>query len=148
MASGLSPKPSKGVGAMPISYNDFLRWFSGHRLSHAIKTLDAYADFLKWFESRQFFGSIASASASVVHTGNSVACLSNSPSHAPWLLDSGASDHISGSKSLFSHISTSGYLPSVTLANGTQTQSEGMRATYPLPSLSIDSVLYVPSLPS
>ena len=143
MASGLSHSLSTGVGALLISYSEFLRLFSKHRLSHSIKPLDAYADFLKWFESCQIFGS----TASVVHTGNSVSCLSNSPSHAPWLLDSGASDHISGNKSLFSHISTSGYLPSVTLANGTQTQSEGIGTTHPLPSLSVDSVLYVPGAP-
>ncbi|RVW89031.1 Retrovirus-related Pol polyprotein from transposon RE2 [Vitis vinifera] len=39
----------------------------------------------------------------------------------PWILDSRASDHISGNKDLFSSITTTSVLPTVTLANGSQT---------------------------
>ena len=44
----------------------------------------------------------AAKSASVAQTGNASACLTHTSSVEPWILDSGASDHISGNKDLFS----------------------------------------------
>ena len=73
-----------------------------------------YADFLKWYEHHQN----SDFTAFVAHTSNSFACLSQFTSLRPWVLDSTAIDHISGSKALLSSLSTSGYLPTVTLANG------------------------------
>ncbi|XP_061348750.1 uncharacterized protein LOC133294107 [Gastrolobium bilobum] len=69
---------------------------------------------------------ITSSTATVVHTGNSVAGFTQSSSFGHWILDSSASDHISGNKSLFFSLSTSGYLPAVTMANGSQAQSHGI----------------------
>lgn len=43
------------------------------------------------------------------------------PSLGPWFLDSSVTDHITSNKSLFSTLSTFGHLPSITLANGSQT---------------------------
>ncbi|KAJ9692401.1 hypothetical protein PVL29_011453 [Vitis rotundifolia] len=70
--------------------------------------------------------------ASVAQTGNSS------------ILDSGASDHISGNKDLFSSITTTSALPTVTLANGSQTVAKGIGLAHPLPSLPLTSVLYTP----
>ena len=61
-----------------------------------------------------------------MHTGHSFACLSQSSSLSPWVLDSAATNHIFGNKALLSSFSTSGYLPTVTLANGAKTQSHGV----------------------
>nr|XP_027190897.1 uncharacterized protein LOC113786738 [Cicer arietinum] len=47
-----------------------------------------YEDFLRWVEYCQNSSSAISAAQS----GNSPVCIS--PSHSPWILDSGASDHI------------------------------------------------------
>ena len=61
----------------------------------------------------------ASKSASiafVAQIGNAFACLSHPA--GPWFLDSGASDHLSDSKDVFSSLTFSFPLPMVTLANG------------------------------
>ncbi|XP_027338308.1 uncharacterized protein LOC113852270 [Abrus precatorius] len=93
----------------------------------------SYDDFLKWYDDLQ----ASSSTAAVAHTGNSFVGLSHSS--GPWVLDSGATDHITGNKSLFSSLSTSGYLPSVIMENGSQTQSQGVGVVHPLPSLSINN---------
>ncbi|RVW50044.1 Retrovirus-related Pol polyprotein from transposon RE2 [Vitis vinifera] len=89
----------------------------------------------------------ATKSASVAQTGNASACLTHTSSLGPWILDSGASDHISGNKDLFSSITTTSALPTVTLANGSQTMAKGFGFAHPLPSLPLHSVLYAPECP-
>ncbi|XP_073222446.1 uncharacterized protein [Cicer arietinum] len=96
-----------------------------------------YEDFLRWVQSHP-----NSSSTSVAHTGNSSVYLSQSSSLGPWVLDSGASDHVTGNKGLFSSLSTSGFLPTVTSANGTQTRSQGVGTVHILPSISVAFVLY------
>ena len=85
--------------------------------------------------------------ASVAQTGNASACLTHTSSLGPWILDSGASDHISGNKDLFSSLTTTPTLPTVTLANGSQTMAKGIGLAHPLPSLPLTSVLYTPECP-
>ena len=80
----------------PGKYEEFLR------LTHAVK-----------------FASIAS----VAHTGNASGYLAHSL--GPWILDSGASDHLSGNKDLFSSLTITSPLLMITLANGTQTMARG-----------------------
>ncbi|RVW27581.1 Retrovirus-related Pol polyprotein from transposon TNT 1-94 [Vitis vinifera] len=85
--------------------------------------------------------------ASVAQLGNASACLTHTSSLGPWILDSGASDHLSGNKDLFSSITTTSDLPTVTLANGSQTVAKGIGLALPLPSLPLTSVLYTPECP-
>lgn len=47
----------------------------------------------------------------------------------------------------FSSLSTSGYLPTITSTNGSQTQSQGIGTTHFLPSLTVESVLFVANCP-
>ena len=89
----------------------------------------------------------AAKSDSVAQTGNASACLTHTSSLGPWILDSGASDHISGNKDLFSSLTTTPTLPTVTLANGSQTVAKGIGLAHPLPSLPLTSVLYTPECP-
>ncbi|RVX05223.1 Retrovirus-related Pol polyprotein from transposon RE1 [Vitis vinifera] len=79
--------------------------------------------------------------------GNASACLTHTSSLGPWILDFGASDHISGNKDLFSSITTTSALPTVTLANGSQTMAKGFGFAHSLPSLPFHSVLYAPECP-
>ena len=85
--------------------------------------------------------------ASIAQIDNVSVCFTQFPSLSPWILDSGASDHIFGSKHLFSSITTTSALPTVTLANGSQTIAKGIGLAHPLPSLPLHSVLYAPKCP-
>ena len=102
-----------------------------------------YNKFLKWYKDQQF----SSSTASVAHTGTSFVGLTQSSSPGPWVFDSGATDHITGNKSLFSSLSSTNPLPSVTLADGFRVSSHGVGTVKLFPSLTIDNVLYVPGSP-
>jgi len=107
--------------------------------------LAIFNDFLKWYEERQ--SSSSTTSAFVARTGTSFVGLTHSDSLGPWVLDSGATDHITGNKSLFSSLSCSDHLPSVTMADGSRVSSHGVGTVNIFPSISIDHVLYVPRSP-
>ena len=83
--------------------------------------------------------------AFVAQTDNVSACLTHSS--APWILDTGASDHIFGNKDIFSSLTFSFPLLTITLANGSQTIAKGIGSVCPLPSLPLTFVLYVPDFP-
>ncbi|RVW34794.1 hypothetical protein CK203_078054 [Vitis vinifera] len=83
--------------------------------------------------------SSSASQASVAQPSNASACLTHTSSLGPWILDSGASDHISGNKDLFSSITTTSALLTVTLANGSQTVAKGIGLALPLPSLPLTS---------
>jgi len=99
-----------------------------------------FNEFHKWCEDRQNPSSLAS----VAHSGTSFVGLTHSTSLGPWVLDSGATYHITGNKSFFSSLSTTGCLPSVTMANGYKVPSHGVGTINLFSSLSIGNVLYVP----
>ena len=64
-----------------------------------------------------------------------------------WVINSGASDHISGNTSLFSTISFQEKSHFITLANGSKTSSKGVGQAILSPSLNLKSVLFVPNCP-
>ena len=81
-----------------------------------IFTLSEYEEYLRLTQAAK-----SSSIASVAQTGNVSTCLTHSP--APWILDTRASDHISGNKDLFSSLTFPSALPTITLANGSQNHS-------------------------
>jgi hypothetical protein len=95
-----------------------------------------------------------SAAATLAHVGDSSACISHSV--GSWILDSGAPDHVVGNPSLIfillpPKIPLTCYLlkyltTSITLANGSKTLVTGIGQALPLPSLSLNYVLFVPDL--
>ena len=90
----------------------------------------------------------AAKSAPIFHvaqTSNASACLIHSS--GPWILDSGASNHLYGNKDIFSSLTITSPLPMITLANGSQTMAKGISSASPLPSVPLTSVLYVPECP-
>ena len=83
----------------------------------------------------------------VAQTDNTYACLSHSSSLGQWILDSGASDHLSGNKDLFSSLTITSPLPMIILANGSQTIAKGISSACHLSSLPLTFVLYVHNYP-
>ena len=104
-------------------------------------TGNAYDDYLHYQAAKSAFV------ASVAQSDNASACLTHTSSLGPWILDSDASDHISGNKDLFSSLTITPTLPTVTLANGSQTVAKGIGLAHPLPSIPLTSVLYTPKCP-
>ena len=104
-------------------------------------TANEYDDYLRYQAAK------SASVASVTQTGNASACLTHTSSLGPWILDSGASNHISGNKDLFSSLTTTPTLPTVTLANGSQIVAKGIGLAHPLPSLPLTFVLYTPECP-
>ena len=103
-----------------------------------ILTPSEYEEYLRLTQEAK-----SSSIASVAQTGNVSACLTFSS--APWILDTGVSDHIFGNKDLFSSLTFPSPLPTITLANGSQTIAKGIGSVCPLPSLPLTYVLYVPN---
>ena len=50
-------------------------------------------------------------------------------------------------KTFFSSLTFPSLLPTITLANGSQTIAKGIGSAFPLPSLPLTYVLYVPNFP-
>ena len=69
-----------------------------------------------------------------------------SSSSTPWILDSGASDHMTGDLSLLSDIIYPKSSTFVTIANGTKTCVKGI-GTIHISGLTFSSVLYLPQFP-
>ncbi|KOM48619.1 hypothetical protein LR48_Vigan07g232300 [Vigna angularis] len=87
-------------------------------------------------------------SNSMAQTSSSTACISQSPNdQTSWVIDSGASDHISGNPSLFSTLSFQEKSHLITLANGSKVSSKGIGHVSLSPSLNLQSVLFVPNCP-
>jgi len=100
----------------------------------------AFNEFLKWYEDRQNSGFTASI-ALKTHTSTSFVGITHSNSLGPWVLDSGATNHITGNKNFF--IFYVYLLCSITMANDSRVSSHGVSTIHLFPSLSIGNVFYV-----
>ena len=83
------------------------------------------------------------SSSSLIASGNTFLYSSSSPS---WVIDSGASDHMTGNSSLLSHTSSPCSPSFVTVANGTKTPVQG-KGTVTTSDLTLSDVLYLPEFP-
>ncbi|XP_073041739.1 uncharacterized protein [Primulina eburnea] len=90
----------------------------------------------------KFFSSTPTASlmASIGNPLNST----SAPSKAPWIIDSGASDHMTGSKMFFTTYSPSIFPRTVKIADGSFLLIHGTGLVSVGPSLCLKNVLYVP----
>ena len=80
--------------------------------------------------------------SSVAQTDNAFACLSHSS--GPWILNSGAFDHLYGNKDLSSSLTITLPLPMITLTNGSQTMAKEIGSACSLLFVPLTYVLYVP----
>ena len=97
-----------------------------------------------WFSGMMVVQPILSP-ATLALFDNSTTCLSHCV--GSWILDSGASDHVVANPSLISNLSPPNIPHSITLANGSKAQVTGIGQASPLPSLSLNYVLFVPGCP-
>ena len=99
---------------------------------------------------RRFASTDASSSASLAllptpYTSSTSALLaSSSPS---WIINSGASSHMTGTSSLLSSYHPTPSHPPITIADGRPCPLQGRGTTRVTPSLSLHQILYVPGFP-
>ncbi|KAG6431871.1 hypothetical protein SASPL_103441 [Salvia splendens] len=86
-----------------------------------------------------------SSSSTTTDASTSVAAFAVSPGKS-WMLDSGASTHITGTKSLLTSFSPSS-LPSVRLADGNYSPVTGTGVVKPTTHITLDNVLFAPNFP-
>lgn len=96
-----------------------------------------YAAFTQFQISQQS----SPSTAGLIQTGNASACLTTS---LPSVIDSGASDYMTGTSSNLSNFQPMSYVPCVTLANGSKTIVKGTGTATLSASLSLPSTLYMP----
>ena len=77
--------------------------------------------------------------ATLAQQGTSAACLATQD---PWVIDSGGTDHMTGTSSLLSDLEQSSSLPNVTLANGSTTTVSGLGTANLNPNLSLFCLIY------
>nr|KYP49035.1 hypothetical protein KK1_029238 [Cajanus cajan] len=101
---------------------------------------DDYQKYLQWKSMNQ--------AQSFSTTTVSTACISHSTTNqSPWILDSGASDHITSNKSMFSTMSPLKSPHLITLADGSRIAPKGIGQVSLSPSLHLNSVLFIPNCP-
>lgn len=82
------------------------------------------------------------SSATLVHSGK-ICMLSNNSSY--WIIDSGASNHMTDNKHVFSSLNVTNSL--VTLADGSSSTAIGIGNDHPSSNPSLNSSLYIPQFP-
>ena len=86
-----------------------------------------------------------STTAGLAHSGN-LACLSSS-TPSPWVIDSGASAHMTGKSHIFSQLLGPPPQSSVVLADGRSCSILGRGSVSPTSSLTLSTVNYIPDFP-
>jgi hypothetical protein len=101
---------------------------------------DEYAQFLAHKRAS------TSSTATLAQSGTASHCLLSSTSD-PWVIDSGANDHMTGSSTSLSNYHPVATPKSVTLANGSLSKVVGSGTTHLSPDIELSSVLHVPGFP-
>ncbi|RVW35006.1 Retrovirus-related Pol polyprotein from transposon RE1 [Vitis vinifera] len=108
-------------------------------------TKEQLSHLYKLFQSPQF----SNPSCSLAQQGNYlIAALSSIKSnvHCPWIIDSGATDHMTGSSQIFSSYKPCAGNKKIKIADGSLSAIAGKGSVFISPSLTLHNVLHVPNL--
>ena len=98
------------------------------------------AEYEAWKQSQA-----STSTANLASTSGTHAFLA---SRSSWVIDSGASAHMTGTPSTLSSLTPTTAYPPVSIADGRSCFVEGYGSTKPTPSLTLHNVLYVPGFPT
>ncbi|GAB2276130.1 hypothetical protein Dimus_039173 [Dionaea muscipula] len=98
-------------------------------------------------QAQQVFPQFVSSTTFVQSTSSAQSAAYMSASSRDWIIDSGASDHITGSLRLLHKYSTTSSYLDVRVADGSYVSIRGVGMVPLTPTLTIPSVLYLPDLP-
>ena len=98
------------------------------------------SEYEAWKQSQAFTSTVNLASTSSTHTFLA--------SRSSWVIDSGASSHMTETPSTLSSLTPTTAYPPVSIADGRSCSVEGYGSTKPTPSLTLHNVSYVPRFPT
>ena len=101
-------------------------------------------EFAKFSQYQESLKSSSTPVTAIAESGKPNTCLVSSSSK--WVIDSGATDHMTGNSSLFSTFQPHTSAPTVTLADGSKSRVLGSGSVNPTPLISLSSVLSLPEL--
>ena len=101
-------------------------------------------EFAKFSQYQESLKSSSTPVTAIAESGKPNTCLVSSSSK--WVIDSGATDHMTGNSSLFSTFQSHTSAPTVTLADGSKSRVLGSGSVNPTPLISLSSVLSLPEL--
>lgn len=101
-------------------------------------------EFAKFSQYQESLKSSSSSVTAIADSGKQNACLLSSSSK--WVIDSGATDHMTGNSGLFSTFQSRTSTSTVTLADGSPSCVRGSGTIIPTPLLPLSSVLHLPNL--
>ncbi|KAL5741578.1 hypothetical protein ACOSP7_028310 [Xanthoceras sorbifolium] len=130
----LQYKNQKAHSAHVASTND-------HSEKSVLISADEFAKFSQYQESLKYSSPSVTA---IADSGKPNACFLSSSSK--WVIDSGATDHMTGNSGLFSTFQSHTSTSTVTLADGSPSCVRGSGTITPTPSLPLSSVLHLPNL--
>ena len=101
-------------------------------------------EFAKYSLYKESLKSSSPSVTAIADSGKSNACLLSTSSK--WVIDSGATDHMTGNSNLFSTFQSHSSTSTVTLADGSPSSVLGSGTITPTPLLPLSSVLHLPNL--
>ncbi|XP_071900983.1 uncharacterized protein [Coffea arabica] len=101
-------------------------------------------EFTKFSQYQESLKSSSTPVTAIAESGKPNTCLVSSSSK--WVIDSGATNHMTGNSSLFSTFQPHTSAPTVTLADGSKSRVLGSSSVNPTPLISLSSVLSLPEL--